>query len=379
MKKILTVIGARPQFIKASAISRELKKNYSSTIQEVIVHTGQHYDPFMSKVFFDQLSLAKPDYHLEISGGTHSFQTSGMLSKLENVMTEVQPDVVLLYGDTNSTLAGSIAASQLNIPLIHIEAGLRSYNKSMPEEMNRIICDHASTLLFSPTETAVNNLALEGFAISHQGPFDRDHPGVFLSGDVMFDNAIYYSELASRDQSITEKYGLKEGSFVLCTVHRPVNADDPKHLSAILESLVELHKTTGQSIVFPVHPRTRKMIATMDLHISQADGVHLLPPVSYFDMLWLEKSSNLIITDSGGVQKEAFFFRKPCVILRNETEWQELVDNGNARLCAINKEILLSAYLEMLKDDSYSWPAFYGDANASSLICQRINDYLFSC
>jgi UDP-GlcNAc3NAcA epimerase len=379
MKKILTVIGARPQFIKASAISRELDSNFKHSMQEIVVHTGQHYDPFMSNVFFEQLSLSKPHFNLEISGGSNSFQTAGMLSRLEGVMTEVKPDAVLLYGDTNSTLAGSIAASQLLIPIIHVEAGLRSYNKSMPEEMNRIICDHSSTLLFSPTETAVNNLALEGFQISHEGPFDKDHPGVFLSGDVMFDNAIYYSELASRDQTITEKYGLKEGSFSLCTVHRPINADDPVRLSHIMSSLVELHRQTGLQIVFPVHPRTRKMIATMDLHLSPADGVVLMPPVSYFDMLWLEKSCNLIITDSGGVQKEAFFFRKPCVILREETEWTELVANGNAVLSGIDKSLLISHYIKMLQKDSYTWPHFYGEANASSLICQRIDEFLITC
>jgi UDP-GlcNAc3NAcA epimerase len=333
----------------------------------------------MSTVFFDQLSLSKPDFHLEISGGSNSFQTAGMLGKLEVVMAEVKPEAVLLYGDTNSTLAGSIAASQSNIPIMHVEAGLRSYNKSMPEEMNRIICDHASTLLFAPTETAVNNLALEGFHVSYQGPFDRDHPGVVLSGDVMFDNAIYYSELASRDQTISEKYEIKEGEFVLCTVHRPVNADDPSKLSAILHSLAELHRKSGLKVVFPVHPRTRKMIATMDAQISQADGVILIPPVSYFDMLWLEKSGNLIITDSGGVQKEAFFFRKPCVILRNETEWKELVSNGNARLCEIDKDKLSKTYLEMLSNPDYTWPNFYGNANASSLICQRIDRFLSEC
>ncbi|MDZ4750773.1 MAG: UDP-N-acetylglucosamine 2-epimerase (non-hydrolyzing) [Flavobacteriales bacterium] len=379
MKKLLTIIGARPQFIKASAISRELNEKHSENIQEVVVHTGQHYDPFMSKIFFDQLSLTEPNFHLEISGGSNSFQTAGMLGKLEQVMSEVNPDAVLLYGDTNSTLAGSIAAAQLHIPLIHVEAGLRSNNKTMPEEMNRIVCDHSSTLLFAPTQTAINNLEKEGFDLNIKDNYHRDRPGVFLSGDVMFDNAIFYSEAASRDQDISEKYNIQEGRFILCTVHRPVNADDPDQLRIILQSLSDVHKETGLHVVFPVHPRTRKMISIMEPCIPPSGGVLLISPVSYFDMLWLEKSATLIITDSGGVQKEAFFFRKPCVILRSETEWKELTENGNAQLCEILPIKLVETYISMLKKDDYTWPHYFGNGQASSLICQRINEFLLTC
>lgn len=306
MKKILTVVGARPQFIKAAVVSRHIKQHPMLT--EVMIHTGQHYDYNMSEVFFEELEIAPPAYNLSIGSGSHGAQTGQMLEALEEVMLAEKPEMVLLYGDTNSTLAGAIAASKLLIPVVHVEAGLRSFNKAMPEEINRIMTDHVSALLFCPTDSAVENLRKEGI-----------EKGVVRCGDVMYDSVLFYG---SKPADTLERLGLESGSFCLLTCHRPENTNYPERLRSIFSALGEC----GKSLVLPAHPRLQSYLDTYQ--ISLPPNIRMIPPASYMDMIQLEKHSEMIITDSGGVQKEAYFFEKPCVTLRDQTEWVETVEAG---------------------------------------------------
>lgn len=322
--KIATIVGARPQFIKASVVSRAFREMPGMT--EVMIHTGQHYDGNMSAVFFQELEMAEPDYNLGIGSGSHGVQTGRQLIAIEEVLLAERPDWVLVYGDTNSTVAGALGAAKLNIALAHVEAGLRSHNRSMPEEINRIVTDHCSNLLFAPTTCAVANLAHEGIGGS----------SVHHVGDVMYDVALRFGQKASRTSSILDTLGLKPQSFILATVHRAANTDDPKRISIILEALAIVG--ADMPVVFPVHPRTRSVIERMGLASAVVSkpgwgNVRMLDPLGYLDMLMLEKNAALIATDSGGVQKEAFFYEVPCVTLREETEWRELVDAGWNRLC----------------------------------------------
>jgi UDP-GlcNAc3NAcA epimerase len=316
--KVVSVVGARPQFIKAAAVSRVLRAEPG--VREVLVHTGQHYDDNMSRVFFEELEIPEPDYHLGIGGGTHGQNTGRMLEAIEGVLLKEKPDWVLVYGDTDSTLAGALAAVKLHIPVAHVKAGLRSFNRRMPEEINRVLTDHAADLLFAPTEAAVRNLLREGI------PESRIH----LVGDVMYDAALYYGARAERESRVLERLGLHPKGYVLATVHWAENTDDPERLGAILEALAEVHRELP--VVFPVHPRTRKRAEAFGLG-GYLEGVLAVEPVGYLDMVMLEKNARLIATDSGGVQKEAFFYRVPCVTLREETEWVELVELGWNRLC----------------------------------------------
>jgi UDP-GlcNAc3NAcA epimerase len=312
--RVASVLGARPQFIKAAVVSQALRA--VSGVQEVFVHTGQHYDDKMSRVFFEELELPEPDYHLGVGSGTHGAQTGRMLERVEEVLLRERPDCVLVYGDTNSTLAGALAAAKLHIPVAHVEAGLRSFNRRMPEEINRVLTDHASDLLFAPTDTAVANLQREGI------PEERIH----LVGDVMYDAALYYGRKAEQNSRILERLGLRPRGYVLATVHRAENTDDPRRLEAIIGGLVEV---SGEvPVIFPVHPRTRRAIETNGLLSERKGNLRMIPPVGYLDMIVLERHARLIATDSGGVQKEAFFYRVPCVTLREETEWVELVELG---------------------------------------------------
>jgi len=315
--KILTVVGARPQFIKAAAVSRVLRSE--PAVQEVLVHTGQHYDSNMSEIFFEELEIPRPDYHLGIGGGSHGQNTGRMLEAIEQVLMQEQPDWVLVYGDTDSTLAGALAAVKLHIPVAHVEAGLRSFNRRMPEEINRVLADHASDLLFAPTETATRNLSREGI------PESKIH----LVGDVMYDAAIYYEDKAERKSKILQQLSLSSKGYVLVTVHRAENTEDPGRLKFILEALAELHHEVP--VVFPVHPRTKKRVKALGL-AGYLERMLAIEPVGYLDMVMLEKNARLIATDSGGVQKEAFFYRVPCVTMREETEWIELVELGWNRL-----------------------------------------------
>lgn len=318
MKKIVTVIGARPQFIKASAVSSAMAR--SNFLIEKVIHTGQHFDVNMSDVFFEELGMAKPTYQLDIHGGTHGAMTGHMLAEIERVLLVEQPDAVLVYGDTNSTLAGAIAAVKLHIPVAHVEAGLRSFNVVMPEEINRILTDRISHWLFAPTTTAMNNLAHEGV------PADQVH----LVGDVMYDVALHHGGRVSSEGGVLERLGLVAGKYLLATVHRAENTDHAARLAVIVQAFEGMAGSI--QVVWPLHPRTRAVLARMGKLEYLSRKIILIDPVGYMDMVQLEKYAALIATDSGGVQKEAFFYEVPCVTLRDETEWGELIDSGWNRL-----------------------------------------------
>lgn len=371
--KILTVIGARPQIIKASAISRAIKKYYNQQINEVIVHTGQHYDANMSSVFFDELEIPHPNYNLNVGSGMHGEQTAKMIQGIEAIILSESPNYLLVYGDTNSTLAGAIAASKLHIPVVHIEAGLRSYNKLMPEEINRILTDHCSTYLFPPTASGLNNLLKEGFNDSNTKPYSMDHPLVKNMGDVMLDNTLYFSQLAEQKSDIINTLDLKNQPFVLCTIHRNDNTDNEFKLKEIIQALINIADKYAIKIVLPIHPRTKKMIVNLDQQLlekfTNSPSIKILEPVSFFDMMMLEKYSNFIITDSGGVQKEAFFFQKPSVILRKETEWVEIVEAQMAFLTDANsQEIIDAASLILEGKIKNNVVDIFGDGNAAKNI-----------
>ena len=318
MKKILTVIGARPQFIKASVVSHAISEK--ADLQEVVVHTGQHYDANMSDVFFNELGMRPPDYNLEIGGGGHGQMTGRMVAELERVMLDERPDVVLVYGDTNSTLAGALSAAKLHIPVAHVEAGLRSFNMKMPEEINRILTDRISSWLFTPTEAAACHLRREGM----------DEASIIPVGDVMYDVALHHGARAKPGGGMLEKLILHPKGYVLATVHRAENTDAPPRLCAIVNAVRDIAKKWP--VVWPVHPRTRSVLEKTGLLVDLPERVHMVDPIGYLDMVQLEKHAALILTDSGGVQKEAFFHRVPCVTLRDETEWVELVEAGWNRL-----------------------------------------------
>jgi len=373
MIKIVTVIGARPQIIKAAALSRAIAKEYSGRIREVIVHTGQHYDANMSQVFFDELGIPKPDYNLGVGSGPHGRQTARMIEGLENILLEEKPDFLVLYGDTNSTLAGAIAASKIHIPIAHIEAGLRSFNKAMPEEINRIMCDHASTLLFSPTATGLANLVHEGFKADSLPPYSSDNPGIYHCGDVMYDNTLHFAGIARKPSGIE----IMEGKFILATIHRDNNTDIPERLSAIFSALQRFSLKHQQQIIVPLHPRTSALLEKnleKELYsgILKNDFIKIIPPVSFLEMTWLENHASQILTDSGGVQKEAYFFRKPCVIARPETEWVEIV-NAGAGIIADADETRITQALEFFENNPViDYPEVFGDGKAAEFICGEI-------
>tara|TARA_B110000858_G_scaffold190509_1_gene238559 strand:- start:962 stop:2056 length:1095 start_codon:yes stop_codon:yes gene_type:complete len=328
--KMMTVVGARPQFIKAATISRVIKENYQSEIEEIIVHTGQHYDENMSKVFFDQLDIPKPEYNLKVVSGNHGAMTGRMLERIEAVITKEKPNYLLVYGDTNSTLAGALAASKLHIPIAHVEAGLRSYNMKMPEEVNRILTDRISNLLFCPTETAVKNLNKEGV-----------FEGVYNSGDVMYDAAVFYGKQVDKKSNIIQKLNLKRKEYLLLTCHRAENTDDSSRLESILKAIHEISNKIV--VVLPLHPRTKKLVQKYGLtHLT--NNLIVVEPLDYIDMISLEKSAKLILTDSGGVQKESFFYNVPCITMRDETEWVETVEMGWNKVVGANKKAIVDAY-----------------------------------
>ncbi len=373
--KILTVIGARPQIIKAAALNRAIKNSFISKIKEVIVHTGQHYDINMSEVFFTELSIPKPDYNLNIGSGSHGVQTARMIEGIEKLLEIERPSYIVLYGDTNSTLAGAIAASKLNIPIVHIEAGLRSFNRRMPEEINRVTCDHLSTLLFSPTASGYNNLIKEGFSNKAREKYTPDRPGIFHCGDIMYDNSLYFSTLVDSSSAVFKDNGLKKGEFLLATVHRDHNTDDYKNLNSIFKAFIKLAE--NNTVVLPLHPRTKKMLEkkeSSDLYaqILDTENLVLLPPASFLEMIALEKYCKMVITDSGGVQKEAYFFNKPCIILRPETEWVEILETGRAILVGADYDSILSAYDRLNKMEEAVFPEIFGDGKAAKFICKKI-------
>jgi UDP-N-acetylglucosamine 2-epimerase len=326
--KVVTIVGARPQFIKAAALSRALRKRHT----EVLVHTGQHYDYEMSGVFFDGLELPAPDVNLEVGSGSHGWQTGRMLEGIEKVILEQRPGWLLIYGDTNSTLAGALAAAKLHVPVAHVEAGLRSFNRQMPEEINRVLADHVSDLLFCPSEPAVKNLAAEGIT-----------RGVHVVGDVMLDVLNWARKRAEAKLSATlEKYSVKPGKYLLVTVHRSENTDHPERLSAIVGALNALE----QPVLFPIHPRSRKMIAAGGYQLKP--HVRLIDPVGYFEMVLLSGAARMILTDSGGLQKEAYWLGVPCVTLREETEWIETAQSGWNMVVGTDREKILKAVKEFV-------------------------------
>jgi len=350
--KVLSIVGARPQFIKAAVVSRQLM---NKGINEVMLHTGQHFDDNMSQVFFNEMDIPEPKYNLGTHGLSHGAMTGKMLEGIEKVIIEENPDVVLVYGDTNSTIAGALAASKLHIPVAHVEAGLRSFNMRMPEEINRILTDRISNLLFCPTDTAIDNLKKEGF--------DNFPCKIYKTGDVMQDAALHYGSISSSKSDIINRLDIRQ-SFVLATVHRQENTDDPKRLGEIIKALNLINRE--QRVVVPMHPRTSKYIKDLDIETNFT----IIPPVGYFDMVELLKNCTIVLTDSGGVQKEAFFFRKCCVTLRQETEWTELVQNGFNMLGSSDSEFILIAYHEMMKRKPDFNIDLYGKGKASERIAE---------
>lgn len=361
MKTILTIVGARPQFVKAATVSQQIRAQ--SGLHEILLHTGQHYDENMSDVFFEELGMASPDFNLAIGSGLHGEQTARMLTEIERVMLQVRPDLALIYGDTNSTLAGALAASKLHVPIAHVEAGLRSFNRQMPEEVNRVVADHLSSLLFAPTEAAVRNLAREGICGEH----------VIQVGDVMYDAALRAGPRARECSQIHQRLGVSRGNYVLATVHRAENTDNGKRLRAILAAFAQIAER--MPVVLPLHPRTRrKMIeaGTQDM----VRSLKTTEPLGYLDMLALEIDAKVIVTDSGGVQKEAYFQRVPCVTVREETEWVELVELGWNRLAPPSTtEDIVSAVGAAMAEKPATYRHLYGDGQTAALIVAKLAQF----
>jgi len=384
MTKIATIIGARPQFIKAATVSRAIathndRAGYEPAracqngdyICERIIHTGQHFDDNMSEVFFRELEIPRPNYNLGIGGGSHGQNTGRMIEAIENVLLKEKPDWVLVYGDTDSTLAGALAAAKLHIPVAHVEAGLRSYNRIMPEEINRILADQLSTVLFCPTKIAVKNLQNEGFP--HKLSVNTRQM-VFNVGDVMYDAALYYAAMSEKKSRILKTWQLTSGRFVLATIHRAENTDDPARLAGIMEALDQI--ALEIPVIIPLHPRTRKKIVLPDS--GSADhrflAITFIEPLGYLDMVMLEKNAKVIITDSGGVQKEAYFHGVPCVTVRDETEWVELVKIGANSLAGTRKESIFEAF-QMMKGRNVEIKRLYGDGDSSEKIVDILHNY----
>ena len=381
IKRIITIVGARPQIIKSSAISRAIKEVFPENLEEIIVHTGQHYDENMSKVFFDEMGIPMPNYNLNVGSGSHGAQTARMIEGLEEIFLKEKPTAILVYGDTNSTIAGALAASKIHIPVIHVEAGLRSFNKAMPEEVNRIACDHMSTLLFTPTSTGFDNLKREGFDLESTSKATVNSPRVYHCGDVMFDNSLYFSTVSDEKSIILEKIGVKANEYILSTIHRDSNTDISENLEAIFKALLQIQKDSNLSIVLPIHPRTRgkmeeQLSSDLFKEIEENPFFKIIDPAGFLDIIALEKNSKMIITDSGGLQKEAYFFQKPCIILRPQTEWVEIVENGNALLAEANFDKIINSFEILNSKTNYTYPTLYGNGKAAEFICEKIIEHL---
>lgn len=362
MNKILTIVGARPQFIKAAPVSKALRE--SKWCSEIMVHTGQHYDKTMSETFFDELDMQPPKYNLAVGSGSHADQTGEIMRRLEPILLDEKPELTILYGDTNSTLAAALTASKLCIPVAHVEAGLRSFNRKMPEEINRVVADHVATFLFCPTTTAVQNLEKEGIT-----------ENVFKTGDVMYDAALQFTKKAEENSSTLHDLGLRRKEYLLATVHRAENTNDRQRLFNIFSALQEI--TREMIVVIPLHPRTRKMLLSFELE-DLLNGIKIIEPLGFLDMMSLESNCRLIVTDSGGVQKEAYFHRVPCVTLRDETEWVETVEAHWNKLAKVNtveeiiKTIRASIAFAGLRSEIYE----YGDGRAAKQIVDVLEKYL---
>ena len=351
--KIISVVGARPQFIKLAILSKEIRENHN----EIIIHTGQHYDDNMSKYFFEEMQIAKPDYNLNIGSGSHGKQTAEMLIGLEDIFLHQKPDVVITFGDTNTTLATGLAATKLNIPVAHVEAGLRSHNREMPEEINRILTDHISDYLFAPTLTAMENIKSENL-----------YGKPFLVGDVMYDSLLYYGKIAEQKSRILKNLKLRQKEYILLTLHRPYNVDNIQKLQNIFSAL----KQTKRFIVLPVHPRSRKMIENTNTIIPE--NISIIEPLGYLDFIFLQKHSEKIITDSGGIQKEAYLNGIPCITIRPETEWIETVKAGWNVLVGDKKDQLIENCLHF--KPSHNRPRYFGDGNSSKKIISILESHL---
>ena len=377
MKRILNIVGARPQIIKAAALTRAVKERYASALEERILHTGQHYDSNMSAVFFDELGIPKPHYQLAVGSGSHGAQTAKMIAGIEEVLLHEHFDGAVVYGDTNSTLAASVASAKLHVPVFHVEAGLRSYNMTMPEEQNRIVCDHLSNICFAPTATAMENLRREGLADSQVLFADGKGRKVVNSGDVMYDNSLYYANIAASRCDIVERMELKTKPFVLATIHRDYNTDNPVRLTSIFRALLAIAQQTR--VVLPLHPRTAKLLEqNIDRQVYTAlmaeENILIIPPASFFEIIELERHAQVVLTDSGGVQKEAFFYGRPCIILRPETEWVEIVAHGAGILADADAERITEAY-GALAGRQVQFPPLFGDGHAAERIVQEIINY----
>lgn len=377
MKRILNIVGARPQIIKAAALTRAIKEHYATEIEECILHTGQHYDSNMSGVFFDELGIPEPHYQLSVGSGSHGAQTAKMIAGIEEVLMREHFDGVVVYGDTNSTLAASVAAAKLHVPVFHIEAGLRSFNMTMPEEQNRIVCDHLSNICFAPTATAMENLRREGIADSQALFADGKRRSVVNSGDVMYDNSLYYANLSASRCDIIERLGLSATPFVLATIHRDYNTDNHQRLTAIFRALLAIAHQTR--VVLPLHPRTAKLLEqNVDSQVyavlKAEENILIIPPASFFEIIELERHAQVVLTDSGGVQKEAFFYGRPCIILRPETEWVEIIAHGAGILADADTTRITEAY-SSLAGMQVQFPPLFGDGHAAERIVQEIINY----
>lgn len=378
--RLLTVIGARPQIIKAAAISRAIKNKYADRIEEIILHTGQHYDINMSQVFFDELGIPQPNFNLGVGSGRHGEQTAKMIEGIERILLSDHYDGLVLYGDTNSTLAGAVAASKLHVPIFHIEAGLRSYDLSIPEEINRIVSDQLASISFVPTENAMKNMQLEGFEQMKVVFKNGKRRKVSNCGDVMYDNSMYFASLAERKSDVLERYELKENDYILSTIHRDNNTDNKERLTQIFDALIEITERNGIDVCLPLHPRTKKLLNTnvaseVNQRLMKSSRIRIVPPASFFDMIMLEKNAKIVMTDSGGVQKEAFFFGKPGIIFLNDTPWKELTEYGAGISADANKEKIIGAYEKMINHE-VSLPHLFGDGHAAEKILREIEDYL---
>ncbi len=379
MLRIYTVVGARPQFIKAAAISRCISSQFSDKIQETVIHTGQHYDHNMSKVFFEEMDIPAPTHELGIGGMSNAEMTGRMVIELEKVFAQEKPDCVLVYGDTNSTLAAALAASKMNIPIAHVEAGLRSFKKSMPEEVNRRLTDHVSTFLFCPTDKAVENLLAEGIDGIFKNRPTADKPLMLNVGDVMYDNILHYHEKYSSNSEI--KFGLESNNYIFCTIHRDFNTDNIERLNDILSALYALADVYKYKILMPMHPRTADRLKLPEFQymfgkLSQHANITLVEPFSYFQNLFYLHHSRIVITDSGGLQKEAYFLRKPSVILRQETEWSEIIDAGYAVCADADKEDIINSTMKLLGFPLPEYQELYGDGEAAENIVQSLLTFL---
>ena len=356
----MTVIGSRPQFVKAAVVSREIQKQ-PEKIEEVVVHSGQHYDTYMTDIFFSELEIPTPKYHLEVGSAPHGEMSARILTRLEPVLLKESPNLVLVYGDTNSTMAAALCAAKLNIPLAHVEAGLRSFNTKMPEELNRIIADRLSQLLFCPTETALQNLKNEGIGT------ETDSIKTLHVGDVMYDASLFYRQKASPSENLKKLVDSFENKFLLATVHRAENTDDKIRLGSIFSALGEM--SSEEPVVMPLHPRTKKYLSEFEIPTA---NICIIEPVGFFDMIYLLQNCTAVLTDSGGLQKEAFWFKKPCVTLRDETEWVELVEIGVNLLVGASKYKIIEACTSFAKRPFGNKPELFGDGQAGGKIVAEI-------